>query len=249
MAKPRPTVVLFGDSLTQFSFGEGGWGAALANAYQRRADVLFRGLSGYNTRWALEVMDAAFPASNHSPALVTLFFGANDSALPDRHSARQHVPLDEYAANLTRMVRFLRDQRGAGAVVLITPPPVYEPALVESTQQRDGKSAETEAPTRTNEVTGRYAAACCRVAADEGCPVLNLWEGFQAVEGWRTTLLNDGLHFTVEGQREVWTQLEALMADEERLAAALPPAMPLDFPLHRDIDPTDHVPTIKRHFT
>lgn len=46
----RPTVVLFGDSLTQFSFSEGGWGAGMADAYQRRADVLNRGLSGYNTR-------------------------------------------------------------------------------------------------------------------------------------------------------------------------------------------------------
>jgi hypothetical protein len=32
----RPSFVLFGDSLTQRSFGEGGWGARLADAYQRK---------------------------------------------------------------------------------------------------------------------------------------------------------------------------------------------------------------------
>lgn len=142
----RPAVVLFGDSLTQFSFGEGGWGASVANAYQRRADVLNRGLSGYNTRWALEVMEGAFPAVAPSPALVTIFFGANDSALPDRGSARQHVPVEEYAANLAAMVSFLRDQRQVGAVLLITPPPVDEAARLAYIRELEGAGPGTELP-------------------------------------------------------------------------------------------------------
>ena len=32
----RPTFMLFGDSITQKSFAEGGWGAHLANEYQRK---------------------------------------------------------------------------------------------------------------------------------------------------------------------------------------------------------------------
>lgn len=32
----RPRFVLFGDSLTQRSFDEGGWGAKLASLYQRK---------------------------------------------------------------------------------------------------------------------------------------------------------------------------------------------------------------------
>lgn len=46
----RPSIVLFGDSITQYAFGEGsvcvGWASLLASAYQRRADVLSRGYSG-----------------------------------------------------------------------------------------------------------------------------------------------------------------------------------------------------------
>ena len=53
-----PRVLLFGDSLTQYSFGyDGGWGAMLADRLQRRADVVVRGYSGYNTRWCRIVLD------------------------------------------------------------------------------------------------------------------------------------------------------------------------------------------------
>ena len=38
--------ILLGDSITQFSFGVGGWGARLADQYARRADVINRGFSG-----------------------------------------------------------------------------------------------------------------------------------------------------------------------------------------------------------
>lgn len=43
--------LLFGDSITQFSFNphELGWGASLADSYARKLDVVNRGYSGYNT--------------------------------------------------------------------------------------------------------------------------------------------------------------------------------------------------------
>jgi len=46
----RQRFLLFGDSLTQQSFEEGGWGSKLVSRYQRKADVTLRGYSGYNTR-------------------------------------------------------------------------------------------------------------------------------------------------------------------------------------------------------
>jgi hypothetical protein len=61
MAKLRPHFVLFGDSITQHSFANEGWGAALADLYSRKADVFLRGYSGYNTRWALLLLDKVFP--------------------------------------------------------------------------------------------------------------------------------------------------------------------------------------------
>ena len=103
---PPRTLVLFGDSITQMSFGEGGFGAVLADAYARRMDVRNRGFSGYNTRWARHYFGSVFgpgPASGgeadsgEAPPeheLVVVFFGANDASL-EEHNARQHVPLHE----------------------------------------------------------------------------------------------------------------------------------------------------------
>jgi hypothetical protein len=46
MAKPlRPEFVLFGDSITQESFDDGGWGAALASLYARQVLFFFFDLS------------------------------------------------------------------------------------------------------------------------------------------------------------------------------------------------------------
>jgi isoamyl acetate esterase len=56
-ASQRPTILLIGDSITQHSFRPGGWGTRLASWYMRKADVINRGFSGYNSAWALE----AFP--------------------------------------------------------------------------------------------------------------------------------------------------------------------------------------------
>lgn len=83
----RPKFLLFGDSITQKSFSVGGWGAALTDAYQRKADVLNRGYSGYNSRWALQLLDRVLPEEVPGEiVLSTVFFGANDAALPDRTS-------------------------------------------------------------------------------------------------------------------------------------------------------------------
>lgn len=78
-------------------------------------DVVLRGYSGYNTRWALKVIEKVFPAAEgdnstktEDPLAVTVFFGANDACLPDRCSALQHVPLEEYKRNLYSILSFLK---------------------------------------------------------------------------------------------------------------------------------------------
>lgn len=78
-----------------------------------QVDVVLRGYSGYNTRWALKVLDRVFPASEGgdggtAPVAVTVFFGANDASLPDRYSAFQHVPIHEFKHNLRSIVSFFK---------------------------------------------------------------------------------------------------------------------------------------------
>ncbi|KAI2493198.1 hypothetical protein MHU86_21347 [Fragilaria crotonensis] len=124
----RPIIATFGDSLTQLGFGvngQVGWVSLLASAYSRRADVLNRGFSGYNTRHALEMLPRVFVedgTTDKAPVLFcTVFLGANDAALPGEP---QHVPLEEYRHNLGKIVRCIKNQ--GFPVILLTPPPVDE---------------------------------------------------------------------------------------------------------------------------
>ena len=61
----RAAILLFGDSITEYAFEEGGWASRLAHAYRRKADVVARGYSGYNSAQALRlaphVLDASLP--------------------------------------------------------------------------------------------------------------------------------------------------------------------------------------------
>ena len=72
--------------------------------------MVLRGYGGYNTRWALQVLEKVFPRveGGGEPLAVTVFFGANDACLPDRYAAFQHVPLHEYKHNLHSIVSFLK---------------------------------------------------------------------------------------------------------------------------------------------
>ncbi|XP_057979103.1 GDSL esterase/lipase WDL1 isoform X2 [Malania oleifera] len=59
----RPLFVLFGSSIAQLSFSNGGWGAILSDIYARKADILLRGYYGWNSRRAIQVLDKVFPKS------------------------------------------------------------------------------------------------------------------------------------------------------------------------------------------
>lgn len=52
----------------------------------RKCDVMNRGISGYNTRWAKLILPRLITESTSADSIVavTIFFGANDSALKGR---------------------------------------------------------------------------------------------------------------------------------------------------------------------
>jgi len=132
-ASQRPSIMLFGDSITQFSFNPElcGWGAAMAHWYARQANVLNRGFSGYNTRQGLVLLRKLLPLpdveASDQPRLLTIKFGANDAADADLNR-RQHVPLAEYETNLAAMVQHARATCPGILILLITPPSVDEGA-------------------------------------------------------------------------------------------------------------------------
>ncbi|CAB1334969.1 unnamed protein product [Coregonus sp. 'balchen'] len=61
-----PQIILFGDSITQVSFQPNGWGSEMANKVVRKCDVVNRGLSGYNSRWAKVVLPRLISKENAS---------------------------------------------------------------------------------------------------------------------------------------------------------------------------------------
>uniref|UniRef100_A0A8C9EFS8 1-alkyl-2-acetylglycerophosphocholine esterase n=1 Tax=Phocoena sinus TaxID=42100 RepID=A0A8C9EFS8_PHOSS len=145
-----------------FSFQQGGWGASLADKLVRKCDVLNRGFSGYNTRWVKIILPRLIRKGNslHSPVAVTVFFGANDSALKGENP-KQRIPLEEYA------VRHLQSVGAPESRLVRTTPP---PPLCEAAQRQEGCKLN-----RLNLVVGEYARACLRVAQDCGIDALDLW--------------------------------------------------------------------------
>ncbi|KAK9128001.1 hypothetical protein Syun_016798 [Stephania yunnanensis] len=96
VAVERPRFVLFGSSIVQLSYINGGWGAILTHIYARKADILLRGYNGWNSRRALQVLHQVFPKdASVRPALVIVYFGGNDSVAPHPSGLGPHVPLQE----------------------------------------------------------------------------------------------------------------------------------------------------------
>ncbi|KAF8421262.1 SGNH hydrolase-type esterase domain-containing protein [Tirmania nivea] len=159
MAFSYPKIILVGDSLTQFSFCPSGIGAQLAHAYCRKADILNRGVSGYNSRWLLPLFRETLKqlTSSDKVLLYILWLGTNDACLP---GYPHHVPLSEFQGNLRTMITELRAHpiTQTSKILVVTPPPIYVPLLLQNAS-REGKA-------RDYKVTRQYVDAALAVAED-----------------------------------------------------------------------------------
>ncbi|PKU71505.1 GDSL esterase/lipase At5g62930 [Dendrobium catenatum] len=237
----RSRFVLFGDSITEQSFRPGGWGAALANTYARKADIIVRGYGGYNTRWALFLLNRIFPLNfPGAPAVTTVFFGANDAVILGRTSEKQHVPTEEYKQNLRKIVHHLKDCSPTMLVILITPPPVDENGRNEYARLLYGDKAR-KLPERTNEMTGVYANKCIELAQELNLPYIDLWSHMQETADWQKKFLSDGLHLTPEGNAVVHEEVVRVLYNAGLRAEDLP----YDFPHHSQIDGQDFAKAFK----
>ncbi|KAF1357667.1 lipase [Lizonia empirigonia] len=240
--------LLFGDSITQDSFNQQrgfGFSAALQADYIRRLDVVNRGFSGYNTRQALNVLPSIIPSPEQAKIrFLTIFFGANDASLPGAPN-KQHIPLDEYTANLEKIVTHPQIVAHNPRIILIAPPPINEHLW----WPRDQESGHTSV-SRTAATTKEYADAVVELGAKLNLPVVNLWKGFMAktgfqINGWKfgdllpgsldsaqndalVELMYDGLHFHPAGYRILYQEVTKLIAElwpdqvPERVPTVLP---------------------------
>jgi lysophospholipase L1-like esterase len=254
----RPKIVLWGDSLTQTSFE--GWGGMLANRYQRRADVVNRGMSGYNSSWYLQLPEE----SHENVVLCTIWFGANDASLKEQNP-HHYVSLEDYQQNLRTLVAkakklmHFQGQKQAN-ILLITPPPVDHDQRLAFQKERYADKA-TGVLERTLENSGKYAEACVQVANELNLPCLNLWQAFQTDANW-SRFLSDGLHFSAAGQAFVFDKLIHCLQEEFPDLQVQPdpitgqacnsgsmcPGLPAFGPYHDEIDETDPEEAMKSTF-
>ena len=132
----------------------------------------------------------------HTPRvrLLTIWFGANDAALP---GFRQHVPISRFSENLATMVRAIQTPESPWyspetKIFLITPPPIHAPSMRADMQ-----------PTREFDNTKAYAHEVKKVGEAEGVPVVDAWTGIWEAAGKDReavkAFLTDGLHLGKAG--------------------------------------------------
>ncbi|KAI0956864.1 hypothetical protein AcW1_005443 [Taiwanofungus camphoratus] len=212
-ANVEDVIMLLGDSLTQGGWEPHGIAQRLAYAYNRKLDIINRGMSGYNTDWIIPVFEQCFATQHeqqHVPKvrILTIWLGANDAALP---GSDQHVPLPTYAANLSKMIHMVTDTTSKWyspdtRIVLFTPPPV-------NTYQWRIEQRSWDPPQeldRNFEVTRTYAEKVKEVGAKEGVSVVDLWtriwDACGHVEEQLSEYLWDGLHLNEQGYAIVFEE-------------------------------------------
>jgi len=206
----QDVIMCLGDSLTQKGWSEGGLIQRLAEAYVRKLDVLNRGFGGYQTDWAIQVLEQIFAKQHeqhHAPKvqLLTIWYGANDAAV-DGDS--QHVPVNRFKSNLKQMIDMIRSPASSWyspdtRIVLITPPPVNTDMWNNHTRDFD----------RTRE----YAEAVKEVAQETQLPVLDTWttlyDAAGRTMGGCSKFLTDGLHLNSAGYEIIYGLLTNAIAE------------------------------------
>lgn len=208
------SIFLLGDSLTQGGWEPNAFAQKLAYVYARKLDVINRGLSGYNTTWAIPCFEQCLvPAKaqqdNPKIRLLMIWFGANDACIPP---SPQHVPLHQFKANLSHIINLIKSPESkyyspTTEILLLTPPPI-------NTFQRAADLDSRDPPLdldRKFEITQAYAEAVKSVALDNSVHLVDIfgaiWDKVEHEEKALSKYLNDGLHFTTQGYQVVYEEI------------------------------------------
>lgn len=188
--KRLPEFILFGDSLTEWSFDEDtrGFGWHLRQRYAGLVDVVNQGQAGYTSTRLKSDFDRIITRAtspNAPPTLLfTIFLGANDACII---ADTEYVPWPDFEANIRMFVEKIltQDAMSNTKIVLIGPPPINgSSSAIGDAQTADDveeiNSWRKEGPRYKTYVSKkRYAEGMMRIAAEyeeTGRVVgLNLW--------------------------------------------------------------------------
>ena len=194
--------LLFGDSITEYAFDPEHFtvGSALTNAYTRKLDIIQRGYAGYNSRWAIRILEKIIEQHGNDIVIGTIFFGSNDSV----EKGPQRVPLPEFVNNIKKMIGMMKQAN--------IKPIIVGPGLIDRDVWDVLKSEEIEKGwIRTNQFFKEYVDALIDLTKDENVPFVNLQQSFLETseannEKWQKYLI-DGLHFSGDGYRIFFERL------------------------------------------
>ncbi|XP_057433249.1 GDSL esterase/lipase CPRD49 [Lotus japonicus] len=206
----RPQFVLFGSSIVQMSFSHGGWGAILSDIYSRKADISLRGYYGWNSRRALQVLNQVFPKDAAAqPSLVIVYLGGNDSMGPHSSGLGPHVPLEEYVANMRKILVHIQSLSEKTRIIVLSCPPVNEEKV------RGNASPYLSEVIRTNELCGSYSEACVKLCQELGVKVVDLFRAIQERDDWMDVCFTDGIHLAAEGSKIVVKEILKVLKEAD----------------------------------
>lgn len=191
---PRVQTKVYVESLAE-TFADRGWDVEVVNA----------GIGGNTTRMARCRFES--DVLRHSPSMVIIQFGINDSAIDiwrDPPASEPRVSLDEYRANLEFFVDEIR-QRG-GVAVLMTPNACrWTPPLLE----RYGRAPyDPDDENGFNLSLEKYAEAVREVARKKQVVLIDVFAAYTQKTGpEQDALLSDGMHPNNAGHNLVYNLL------------------------------------------
>ncbi|KAF7825538.1 GDSL esterase/lipase CPRD49 [Senna tora] len=252
----RPHFVLFGSSIVQLCFRDGGWGSILTDLYARKADIILRGYAGWNSRRALEVLDQLFPKADIilrgyagwnsrcalevldqvfpkenavQPSLVIVYFGGNDSMLPHPSDPGPHVPLQEYIENMRKIAIHLKSLSDKTRIIFLTAPCVNEAQIAKTLGMGKLK--------RTNESCRIYSEACLELCREINVKAIDLWSALQKRDDWLDVCFTDGIHLTSEGSKIVLKEILKVLKEAKWEPSLHRKSLPVEFAQDSPYDP------------
>lgn len=220
----RPQFVLFGSSIVQLGYSNGGWGAILSDVYARKADIVLRGYYGWNSRRALQVLDQVFPKDAAvQPSLAIVYFGGNDSMGPHSSGLGPHVPLHEYVENMRKIGEHLKSLSDTTRIIFLSCPPVNEDKVRQTSSEYFSELV------RTNELCQMYSEACLELCKEIGVPAVDLFNAIQRRPDWLNTCFTDGVHLAAEGSKVVVEEILKVLKEAEWKPSLHWKSMPTEF--------------------
>ncbi|KAG9320543.1 hypothetical protein KVV02_002751 [Mortierella alpina] len=251
--------LLFGDSITQYSFdvAERGFGAQLAHLFQRRLDVINRGFSGYTTEQAIHLLPQFLPRCSQQHQLQN-----NGSQPQQQHqqqqeesqsslgkskiefltlffgandaclaSSPQHVDLERYERNLRALVDMIHSP-GSPTYCPETRIIVICPPPIDEIRCALRRSQRGMKLDRDTDVTRRYAETCLRVAKEyQGRNYI----GEQVSQGQVDVI--DTWNIMMDQVKAGRHTLDEYLKDGLHLASQGNDTMPMHSPWWGDLDP------------